>query len=178
MRDQQPARRTPRRATVAAAVAACLLLGTVVAPTAHASTLLSCTGTETLSFQPPLTNTTTPTQIHYAIHLTFCLGGVTSGESVGDFQIPANCTTVSILPPAFTDTYQWNTKASSSVNYTAPVQTLVNGTIVVTDTGTVTSGFDNGAVANETTILPEPGLLACATAGVSQLTGPYALTFG
>jgi hypothetical protein len=55
---------------------------------------------------------------------------------------------------------------------------MVNGSVVVTDTGTVTNGFDHGAVANETTTLPQPNLTACATTGVAQLNGPYTLTFG
>jgi hypothetical protein len=58
------------------------------------------------------------------------------------------------------------------------VITTVNGTVLVTDTGTVASGLDQGAVANETTALPQPNPSACVGRGVSQLTGPYALTFG
>jgi hypothetical protein len=175
----QPTHRTFHLRTIATAVSAGLLVGAVVSPVAHAAGPLSCAGTETLTFQPPLTNTPTPTQVHLAINLTLCLtGGVTSGNSDGDFRTTASCTTVDVLPPAFTDTYQWNTRASSTVSYTAPVETVVNGSVIVTDTGNVTSGLDNGAVANETTVLPEPGLLACATTGVAQLTGPYTLTFG
>jgi hypothetical protein len=168
------------RTTVAAAVSVGLLFGAAaIAPAAHATTLLNCLGTETLTFTPPLTNTSRPTQIHFAIDLDLCLaGGVISGESHGDFEVTTDCTVLDVLPPAFTDTYQWNTRASSAATYTAPVLTQVNGTVVVTDTGTVTSGFDHGAVANETTTLPEPNLTACATTGVAQLNGPYALTFG
>lgn len=177
--NPQPTRRKFHLSTIATAASAGLLLGAVISPAAHAAAPLSCAGTETLTFQPPLTNTPTPTQVHFAIDLTLCLtGGITSGSSDGNFQTTASCTTVNVLPPAFTDTYQWNTRASSTVNYTAPVETVVNGSVVVTDTGNVTSGLDNGAVANETTILPEPGLLACATTGVAQLIGPYTLTFG
>jgi hypothetical protein len=164
---------------VAAVLSVGLLIGAaVMAPAAHASSLLSCTGTETLTFQPPLTDNPAPTQVHFAIDLDHCLGGgVTTGGSAGGFQTTTSCTVLQILPPAFTDTYLWNTRASSAATYIAPVQTVVNGSLIVTDTGTVTSGFDNGALANETTTLPEPNLLLCATTGVAQLTGPYALTF-
>ncbi len=179
MRDDQSTHRMPRHM-----IALCvgLLLGAATAavgtPVAHAATLLSCVGTETVTFAPPLTNTPTLTHVHFAIDLDLCLtGGVTTGDSEGDFQVTANCTTVDLLPPAFTDTYQWNTTASSTVTYTAPVETVVNGSLVVTDTGNVTSGFDHGALANETTTLPEPSLTACATTGVPQLNGPYTLTF-
>jgi hypothetical protein len=168
-----------RHRTITAAVAAGLLLGgtAATAPTANATTLVSCTGTETLTFQPPLTNTPTSTQIHFDIELIHCLlGGVSSASSVGDFTATTNCTALTILPPAFSDTYTWNTGASSTVTYTAPVETVVNGTLVVTDTGTVTSGFNNGALANETTTLPQPNLTACTGAGVAQVNGPYLLT--
>jgi hypothetical protein len=166
------------RMTIAAAVSVGLLFG-AVAPAAHATTLVNCLGTETLTFTPPLTNTSTPTQIHFAIDLDLCLtGGVSSGVSEGAFQASADCTALNVLPPAFTDTYHWNTKATSAATYTAPVETTVNGSVVVSDTGTVTSGFDQGAVANETTTLPEPNLTACPTTGVAQLNGPYTLTFG
>jgi hypothetical protein len=151
------------------------------APAAYGAPLpvLSCQGTEKLTYQPPLTNTPEPTQVGYAINLNHCLvGGVTSGESQGSFTVSASCDTISLLPPAFSDIYQWSNRTSSTVNYTAPVITTVNGTVIVTDTGTVASGLDQGAVANETTALPQPDLSACAGAGVSQLTGPYILTFG
>lgn len=151
------------------------------APAAYGAPLpvLSCQGTETLTYQPPLTNTPKPTQVNYAIDLNQCLlGGVTSGESHGSFTVSTSCTTISLLPPAFSDTYQWSNRTSSTVTYTAPVVTTVNGTVIVTDTGTVASGLDQGAVANETTALLQPNLSACAGKGVSQLTGPYALTFG
>jgi hypothetical protein len=174
---------TPRTAVTIATCAVLLLamaVGLVTAPAARGATvpLLSCQGTETLTFQPPLTNTPTPTLVHYAIDLDLCLGsGVSTGESQGSFVVTASCTTVDVLPPAFSDTYQWNTGASSVATYTAPVETTGNGTVIVTDTGTVTSGLDQGALANETTTLPQLNLAACAGTGVSQLTGPYTLTF-
>lgn len=167
-----------------------LLAGVVVAlavvpgrtaPAAYGAPLpvLSCQGTETLTYQPPLTNTPEPTRVGYDINLNHCLlGGVTSGVSQGSFTVSTSCTTISLLPPAFSDTYQWSNRTSSTVTYTAPVVTTVNGTVIVTDTGTVASGLDQGAVANETTALLQPNLSACAGEGVSQLTGPYALTFG
>ncbi|MER6300644.1 hypothetical protein ABT247_13890 [Kitasatospora sp. NPDC001539] len=167
------------------AASAALLLATVgglaTAPSAHAAPqpLLSCQGTETLTFQPPLTNTPKPTRVSYAIDLSVCpVGGVTSGTSQGSFTATASCTALSVLPPAFSDTYHWNTGASSTVSYTAPVETAVNGTVTVTDTGTVNSGLDHGSLANETTTLPQPDLTTCAGPGVARLSGPYALTFG
>ena len=166
-----------RSRTVAIAVGL-VFAAMVMAPVAHATTLLSCVGMETLTFQPPRTNTPVPTRVHFAIDLDHCpAGGVSSGSSAGGFELVANCTVLDVLPPAFSDTYQWNTGASSTATYTAPVETVVNGSLVVTDTGTVTGGLDQGAVANETTTLPEPNLIACATSGVAQLAGPYTLTF-
>jgi hypothetical protein len=155
--------------------------GLAAAPAAYGAPLpvLSCQGAETLTFWPPLTSTPHMTQVRYAISLDHCIaGGVTGGESQGSFTVPTSCTTISVLPPAFSDAYQWSNRTSSTVDYTAPVETTVNGTVIVTDTGTVSSGMDQGAVANETTALPQPDLAACAGTGVSQLSGPYLLTFG
>jgi hypothetical protein len=42
----------------------------------------------------------------------------------------------------------------------------------------VTGGLDTGAPANETTTLPDTARTACATTGVTELTGPYLLTLG
>lgn len=185
-RDNKPTGSVARRIARAVAVPAVVLaVAGGTAPVASAAsarsalTLLSCAGAETLSFQPPLTNTSRPTHVHVTINLSLCpVGGVTSGESHTNFVVTTSCTVVDLLPPSFTDTYLWSTGASSAVTYTAPVETVVNGSLVVTDTGTVTAGFDQGAVANETTTLPEPNLTACAGAGVAQVTGPYTLTFG
>jgi hypothetical protein len=177
------ARLTPRTAVTMVTGAVLLLAlaaGLVTAPAARGAPvpLLSCQGSERLTFQPALTNTPTPTRVHYAIDLDLCLGSaVSTGESQGSFVVTASCTSVDVLPPAFSDTYQWNTGASSIVTYTAPVETTGNGTVIVTDTGAVTSGLDHGALANETTVLPQLNPVACAGAGVSQLTGPYTLTF-
>src|SRR5690348_7328613 len=98
-----------RSRTVAIAVG--LVFGAMAtAPVAHATTLLTCVGTETLTFQPPLTNTPVPTQVHFAIDLDHCpAGGVSTGSSAGGFALVANCTVLDVLPPAFSDTYQWNT---------------------------------------------------------------------
>ena len=183
MPDRRTARPAHRRVAVLVASAALVLVtagGLAAAPAAYGAPLpvLSCQGAETLTFQPALTNTAQPVNVHYAIALTLCLlGGVSGGTSQGSFTVSASCTTVSLLPPAFSDTYQWSNHTSSTVTYTAPVETVVNGTVIVTDTGTVTSGLDQGAVANETTALPQPNLAACAGTGVPQLNGPYALTF-
>lgn len=164
------------RAVAMAVALSCAAIA--AAPAAHATTLLNCVGTETLTFQPPLTTTPVPTQVHFAIDLDQCpAGGVSTGSSAGGFETTASCTVLDVLPPAFSDTYEWDTGTSSTATYIAPVETVVNGSLVVTDTGTVTGGLGQGALANETTTLPEPNLLTCSTSGVAQTTGPYALTF-
>ena len=71
---------------------------------------------------------------------------------------------------------KWNTGISSTVTYTIHVEKPLNGSVLVTDTGTVTSGFDQGATAVERVVLPQLDPTACAGAGVAQLTGPYTLT--
>lgn len=191
MSEKKPADQVSRRTAVKASwigsavlapLIAALLLGVVMIPVAHAglaqTSLLSCTGTQVTTFQPPLTNTPKLTSVHVRTVLDTCVtGGVASGEARSDFQATASCTNLMLPPPPFTVTYEWNTGASSTVMYTASVQELVGGSVVVIDTGTVTSGLDQGAIANETVVLTPPDLLACLGRGVAQVTGQYLLTF-
>lgn len=136
--------RTAKTAVASAVLLLAMAVSLVTAPAARGALvpLLSCNGSETLTFQPALTNTPTPTLVRYAIDLDACLGGsVSTGASQGSFLVTASCTTVDVLPPAFSDTYQWNTGASSVVTYTAPAETTGNGTVIVTDTGTVITAW-------------------------------------
>src|ERR1051326_3200019 len=168
MADRRTARPARRRVMTLVASVALLLAtagGLAAAPAAYGapSPVLSCLGTETFTYQPALTNTPRPTLVHAAINLNLCLvGGVTSGKGQYSITATVSCTGAGLLPPAFSDIYQWSNGTSSTVTYTASVTTPVNGTVIITDTRTVTSGFDQGAAANATTTVPELNLTACA----------------
>ncbi len=146
-----------------------------VADTSTAALL--CLGTVDVSYDPPLTYANTPTQVSATENLDCPTGGVSSGSASGSYVTTAGCTSIRLLVVAST-TYFWNTGQSSEVTYTTTaIERLLNGTVLVTEQGTVTSGYGQGKTAVYQMILPQPDLLACAGAGVSHLTGSEVLTF-
>lgn len=180
-RTLRPGRHRVVTLVASAAVLLAVAGGLAAAPAASGAPLplLACQGTETFTYQPALTSTPEPTLVRAAISLNLCLlGGVSSGEGQYSVTATVSCTGADLLPPAFSDTYQWSNGTSSTVTYTASVTTPVNGTVIITDTGTVTSGLDQGAAANATTTVPELNLAACAGTGISQQSGSYVLAFG
>jgi hypothetical protein len=170
----------PRRLrTVVTAVLLAVLATLIAAPAAHATpmTLVHCEGSFTVTYNPPLTNTTTLTEVTFHNDLDSCLiGGVASGDASGEFSAIRSCTTLDLPPHPATTTFYWNTGASSTIAFSlSTVDRLVNGTTVVTSYGTVIHGFDQGAQAIHTAIQPQLNPIACAGSGVAQLTGPELL---
>lgn len=139
---------------------------------------LLCHGTVNVSYDPPLTFAAKPTQVSATEDFDFCpTGGVGSGSASGNYSTTAGCTSVRLFVVAST-TYFWDTGQSSEVTYTTTaIERLLNGTVLVTEQGTVTSGFGEGKTAVYQMILPQLDLLACAGAGVGHLTGSEVLTF-
>jgi hypothetical protein len=139
---------------------------------------LLCQGTVNVSYDPPLTYDDKPTQVSATEDFDYCpTGGVGSGSASSGYTTTAGCTSVRLFVVS-SSTYFWDTGQSSEVTYTTTaIERLLNGTVLVTEQGTVTSGFGQGKTAVYQMILPQPNLLACAGAGVSHLTGPEVLTF-
>ena len=158
------------------AAAAIIPAGPAVAGSPTATLL--CQGTVNVSYDPPLTYEDKPTQVSATEDFDYCLtGGVGSGSASGSYVTTAGCTSVRLFVVSST-TYFWDTGQSSEVTYTTTaIERLVNGTVLVTEQGTVTSGYGQGKTAVYQMILPQPNLLACAGAGVSHLSGPEVLTF-
>ncbi|GGU97466.1 hypothetical protein GCM10010211_75960 [Streptomyces albospinus] len=166
--------------TTAALALAC---GGLLAPaTAHADTsLLSCTGTQTVTYDPPLTDTAKSTKVTITEVYTSCkdTAGITSGKGTLQLTETASCT--SLNNPLGTQdqpTYQWNNDKKSTVLFkVTSVDRLGNGTSQVTAAGTVTDGFGKGSAATRTVTLPDLSLTACEGKGVPGQSGPATLTF-
>lgn len=173
--------RPRRRLTAMIALFLALVSTLVAAPAAHAipASLLYCEGYFSVTYEPPLTNTPTLTEVTFHNDLDYCAAGaVTSGDASGEFSAIRSCTTLDLPPHPATTTLYWNTGASSTIAYSfSTVDRLVNGTTVVTSYGTVSHGFGQGAQAVHTAIQPQLDLTACAGSGVAQLTGPEKLVF-
>lgn len=139
--------------------------------TASASTVISCLGTETTSYDPPLTLEPKPTNFHAEGNYFLCLGGPTSAKGVDDGHAPsASCVSVSM--PQATQVVKYNTGQTDVIHYDTAVTTRVGGFNIVTLTGTVISGPHQDSAAVKTvqlTPIPEPA--GCVTNGLETVTG-------
>ena len=140
--------------------------------------VLLCQGTETASYDPALTYTPKLTDVSGAEDLDDCpTGGVTAGSASGGYQGTLSCTSLRLLAVS-SSTYTWNSGQKSVVTYTTTaIERLLDGSVLVTEKGAVTSGFDQGRAAAYQIILPRLDPTACLGAGVGRLAGPEVLTF-
>lgn len=169
-----------KRIIVSVVLVLLLLLGSASHHPAHAlGEDLICTGTDTSTYSPPLTNTSRSETISNFANLTYCEvhsdSGITAGTDSSTITIVTSCTTLSF--PAHTTSYVWDNGQMSVVNYTTTIVTRVNGTIQVQAIGKVVSGGFVGDNATETATLPALDLLECAGSGVPSLTGPETVEF-
>jgi hypothetical protein len=161
---------------VGAAVVVLIAAGAAPAEASTGRGVLQCVGTETISFDPPLTDTPRPTRVSFTENFDRCLlGGVSAGSGSGESSETTGGTAVSV--PTATATYHWNTGRCSTVTWSANVVTKLNGTIVVTAYGTVADGLFRWATVQSEVVLPQPDLLAAMGKGVSSVSGPDTLTF-
>ncbi|MFB7944169.1 hypothetical protein ACFC6L_04550 [Kitasatospora phosalacinea] len=178
-RPHRPRRRAPR--AVARLSTALLLLtapAVLAAPAARADdpTVMVCTGTGQQTYSPGITLTTRPTTVTNTSDLTGCTGGpVSSGHHhFGPFTTTASCL---YTPPTGPDAFDltWNDGTTSHYEGTYLV-TTTGGQLVVTSTGTVTSGRFAGKALQEVVAYLAPDLLQCATPqGVTAVSGPITI---
>ncbi len=149
---------------------------------AHALTLVTCTGTDDVSFSPGLT---------YA-QQTVALSGQDSGtctsltdpslHSVSDpfgGMVPLTCTDLTTSGVEAPETLYWNggTTLVSQWDATNHIE-LVNGNLVSILTGPITSGTLAGATLTLTVTMLASQLDACTQpGGLQHLSGPSVWTF-
>jgi hypothetical protein len=152
----------------------------LAAPTAAAQpTWLTCAGTQSATYSPPITFTARLTTVGLSESYSNCVdnAGIVAGNVAFTVTQSANCGLM-LTSSAPVTTYAWNNGKTSTVRFsTTEVGRLVNGSTVVTSIGSVTGGFGQGAMAIRalTTVPPNP--LLCFTTGVAQESGPVSLTF-
>lgn len=166
---------------IATLLVACAL-ALPAAKQAHAATLLSCTGTQTDQYDPPMTNTMQTIKLTITDDYDSCsvLGDptLTSGNATFTITTTISCL-VSLSMGDNQVTYHWNSPTNHTSSIDFPVTEaprLADGTTQVTSTGTVTSGFDAGASATRVILMPELDATECSQGGVSVTTGPDTLT--
>ncbi|MBB5866840.1 hypothetical protein F4553_000219 [Allocatelliglobosispora scoriae] len=174
------------RAGGLALAAACVLLSTCPRPAVAAQTApgaVACpVGVATQSFTPAVTTSPQTVQVMIRSHYGSCLSGVpglTSGDSEQPYEAPGfSCLTLLTPNAAGTETIVWNTGQTTTLAYTAQVLSLF-GQVIITATGTVTSGLFLGAATVRTVVYAQADLLSngcLAPSGLSGNSGPLALT--
>ncbi len=172
------------RATVAvltAAVSVVTLLGLGPAAAASAGVLdVTCTppSSQTDTFTPPLTMTPQNVTVRITSQFGPCVSlsnpALTSGSTTFTALVPGlSCLTL-LNSGAITYTIVWNTGQTSTIsaNYTV---TIVGAALVVTRTGTVTSGLFTGSAVLQVITGPATDVLLC-TAGLRTVSSTYSVT--
>ncbi|MBZ4318068.1 hypothetical protein [Streptomyces huiliensis] len=153
--------------------------GLLVPSTARAAVGdLVCQGTQRTTFDPPLTNATTTTDVTIRETWTTCAdpAGITSGHGSLRVTVPSSCQSLGFGPPSTVE-YRWNNGRKSTVHWTSVVVTRLTSTSEVVKTGAVTDGYGRNDTATETITLLNPNPLACAGPGVPSVEGVSTLTF-
>ncbi|MFV2116804.1 hypothetical protein ACFHW0_31395 [Micromonospora sp. LOL_025] len=172
-----PTRTWTRLAAVTVAMAMAMAL-TPMTPANATPTLVACSpGTETTTFDPPLTLITQQTDVHVDGTLGPCVSTTNPNINGATFTIdgegPASC-----LLANFNSTYvaNWNDGPDSVITYYTNVNLKPAGVTVFVSYGEVVSGQFQGAQVVRTTVEATIDVLKCATTGVPASSGPTTLT--
>ncbi|TKC86767.1 hypothetical protein FAZ69_19125 [Trinickia terrae] len=163
-------------------VSSFLLLGLAGFATQASAQAVVCSGTETGTFNPPLTNTQQNLQITVSASYSPCLvtgvSGITSASVNNQFVRDYACQTLLGGGPG-TRVFIWSNGQSSTFSYTATTNS-VGGNVVSTLTGNISAGLFQGqsavVVVTLTSISQADFLTACAGSGITSVSGPTELT--
>ncbi|MEU4740456.1 hypothetical protein AB0G02_08285 [Actinosynnema sp. NPDC023658] len=164
--------------TAAAVVCALALLVSGAAGTASAGVLdVTCTApsSQNDTFTPPLTlapqNVTVGIKAQYGPCVSLSNPAVTSGSTTVSALVPGLGCLELLNSGSLTFTIVWNTGQTSTIssNYTVDI---VGAALVVTRTGTVTSGLFAGSAVLQVITGPAVDVLLC-TAGLGTVSSTY-----
>lgn len=136
-----------------------------------------CTGTWTVSYNPPITDT--PRQVSATLSADFpsCTDSEAPSASYSQsFTDTVSCATL-LNTGSATHTFVWSNPAAqpSTFAYSWTVSDI-GGQAVITSTGSITSGKYASDSAEQNSVLVTPDPIQCAFSGVATLTGPTTLT--
>jgi len=138
---------------VIAWLAVILVLSTPVQ--AQAANLVSCTGTETVSFAPGLTNTPHPLTVTTADNFPVCIHAsapiLMPATAQAQISRTASCLDLLGGGPG-TRVLHWANGQTSTYSFVSSAN-VVNGNIVTVSTGTITDGLYKGASATGNVVL-------------------------
>ena len=147
---------------------------------AHALTDQTCTLSEVVTYDPPLTNTARTVTFTVSGQLFNCTNPAARTGSYTESGTAVNATCTGVLSSGSgTRVFRWNDPAlaPSSFSYNRTTS-RVGGNIVVVAVGSISSGTFAGSPAKSTGIGAQPDPTACAGTGVGQLTAAGALSIG
>lgn len=157
-----------------------LMLGLTATPTsATASGLLdvTCTGSQTSTYSPPLTLTprasTTTASTQYGPCVSLSQPGITSGSRTASIFYPSRSCLDLLDSQAITFTIKWNTGQTSTISANTTTS-VVGATLTVTITGTVTSGLFTGDSVVQVNEGPATDVTLC-TLGLGSVSSIYSL---
>ncbi|MGV2287255.1 hypothetical protein AAHK20_00955 [Trinickia sp. YCB016] len=159
-----------------------LLLGlSGFATQAHAQSA-TCLGSETATFNPPMTNTLRNLEITAIASYSTCVvtgvSGITSVTVDDQFTRSYSCTEL-LGGGSGTRVFNWSNGQSSTLSYTAYSQ-VVNGNYVIIFLGKVSVGLFQGQSATVVLTLASLSqanfLTACSGSGITSVNGPSSLT--
>ncbi len=171
-------RRAAAVLTITVSASALLVLGP--AGTASAGVLdVTCTppSSETVTYTPPLTTAPQAVTINSTTQYGPCVSlsnpAISSGSRTRTLLIPGRTCLDLLNSGSTTFTIVWNTGQTSTIssNFTS---TTVGAALVVTDTGTVTSGLFAGSTVVQVLTAPATDVLLC-TAGLGTVSSIYSV---
>jgi hypothetical protein len=137
-----------------------------------------CTGSVTVHYSPPLGPLPRSTDQQVAERLGAAGGGGCTGPFASGAADTAFVQQVSCLAQGLGDTlvtnivtYHWSGGASSTITYPVTTVAHVANQLIVTSTGTVTSGYGQGSLSERIAVYADLDLVSCLSSSVSQQTG-------
>jgi len=169
------------RRLLAALAAVPLAAGLMLtAPSAHAAGLdVTCTGTETVTYQPGLLLFTQNAAVGVTGILAPCSStnpAVTAGNYQENFTAALSCSTL-LSGRAGTRVFHWSDGQTSTFAFNRALNN-VGGQVTVTFTGNITAGEFAGDTVVEQVVFVTPNLVQCLAApGLTSLgPGPVVLS--
>ena len=162
-------------------VAAAGVLAAGVASPAHAATLLTCAGAQSVTYSPGLTNAPQPVALHVentfqpCLNLTHPLELRTGTASTNLPAVSRTCSSVLEARPG-TRVIHWSTGTTSTFTFIAEATSLAGGAVQVVQQGSITAGEFQGATAIGVVVLASTEFANCATTGVTSQGGAMTLT--
>lgn len=136
-----------------------------------------CTGTWTVTYNPPITDIPRQVSAHLSANFPSCTDPEAPSASYSQtFTDTVSCATL-LNTGSAAHTFVWGNPAAqpSTFEYSWTVSDI-GGQAVITSTGRITSGRYTPDSAEQDSVLVTPDPLQCALSGVATLTGPTTLT--